>query len=506
MSGSRTLSFALQDRLASDRYLLYILLAHVPFVGFIVPLGHDTGGFALGASVLIGIIAVGAWMALQGSRACSAIFAACLMAFSAVMIQARLGQIEMHFHIFAALALVITYRDWLPIVSAAGVIAAHHLILTALQQSGAQFLGMPVMLFNHAATFGMAFLHAGFVVFESSVLIFFAIRMAAERREALQIISVVRTFGDSKDLTGRLDHEGGSHTALHFNDMMSQFGELIEKVRHLATHLRTSSADLTSVSEKTSGIIREQHGQTDQAAAATNQMAATIQEVAHNAQLAAEAAGRASEAASEGRTTADHAVELTEATHGTLGDASSTVERLVEKVGSIQSFVASINEISDQTNLLALNAAIEAARAGEHGRGFAVVADEVRNLSRRTQEFTQEIGSTVEELSDSAEAALAAIDMGLTRSSETTRSIRQTVEAIARIEAAIADVNGMNEQIASASEQQAVASSQISESVQLVASRNSDIVGEAEATRTMAERLESTILDVESLVRDYRTA
>ena len=99
-----------QQAVSTDRQLLFILLAHVPVVGLLVPLGYDTHGFALVSSSLIGALAVMGYRFLRGTRTCSTLFAVCLMLFSAVMIQAQLGRIEMHFHIFAALALVIIYQ------------------------------------------------------------------------------------------------------------------------------------------------------------------------------------------------------------------------------------------------------------------------------------------------------------------------------------------------------------------------------------------------------------
>lgn len=501
---SETLTIQQRERLRSDRYVFFILLAHVPVVALLIPLEFDTKVFAAVASVCLGLIVSIGYAALRGTRACSVFFAACLMAWSAIMIQSQLGRVEMHFHIFAALALVIVYRDWLPVAFGAGVIAVHHLVLTALQQAGVTLGSMPVMLFDHPATYGMAFLHAAFVVFEAGILMFFALRMAMERNQAFQIIEIVQAFGASKDLSGRLDSTGDALTARYFNEMMEQFSELIGKVRALSGQLSRSADELTRVSDHTGRIVAEQHSETDQAATATDQLRTTIHEVARNAQQASDSASHASESAASGRQHAEHAMQLTEATNTALNDSSRMVSELVEKVKSIGTFVASISDISDQTNLLALNAAIEAARAGEHGRGFAVVADEVRNLSRRTQEFTREIGSTIDELTSVSETTFAAIEIGQVRSGETSGSVRSTAEAIRSIENAIASVSDMNHQIAAAAEEQATASAEINEGVHRVVSRNAEVVHEAERTRTMAKHLEQVIGDVDALVRDYQ--
>lgn len=500
-----TASLLKEERQRTDWQMLMILFAHIPVVGLLIPLGHDSFGFATVAALLVGGISGGTYLLCRGERVCSVIFATCLMLFSAIMIQAQLGRIEMHFHIFAALALVIMYRDWLPVVVGAGVIAVHHLVLTGLQLSQVTVGQMPLVIFNYDVSWSIAFLHAAFVVFEAGILVFFAIRMASERRESRNIVGIVRAFGARKDLTGRLDNVEKSLTAASFNELMDQFSSLIGKVGTLSGQLRDSADALMDVSNHTNRIVGEQQQQTDQAATATNQMAATIQEVAQNAQVASESAARASEASSEGGRHVERVEQLTEATNTVLSDSSRMVNELVEKVKSIDTVIASINDISDQTNLLALNAAIEAARAGEHGRGFAVVADEVRSLSRRTQEFTSDIGATIGDLANVSEAALAAIEMGQTRSRETTDAVHQAGDAINAIRRAIGEVSSMNDQIASASEQQAATSSQINDSIQKMVTQNSDVVTEAGKARQMAEDLERIVGEVDAVIREYRT-
>ncbi|WP_227519713.1 methyl-accepting chemotaxis protein [Marinobacter sp. ANT_B65] len=494
-----------QELLSTDLNMLWLLLAHVPVVALIVPWGYGTYSFAITASLALGILAIAGYSMLRGTRACGVLFSMCLMLFSATMIQAQLGRIEMHFHIFSALALTIAYRDWLPVLAAAGLIAVHHLVLTALQLSEVSIGGMPVMLFNYGCSWSITAVHAAFVVFEAGILSFFAIKMAAEQKRSREIIALVNAFDHERDLRGRLNNAKGDLAATAFNTMMTRFAELIDSVRGLSGQLHTSASALTAAGTTTYRIIDAQQAQTDQAAAATNQMTATIQDVARNAQSAAESSNRSTEASAEGARHIQSAIAMTEATNSALADSSHMVSELVDKVQSIGAFIASINDISDQTNLLALNAAIEAARAGEHGRGFAVVADEVRNLSRRTQDFTTEIRATIDGLANVSEATLAAIEMGQTRSRETLGAMTQTGKAIADIEAAIAQVSGMNLQIASATEQQAVASGEINQSVQQVAEQSQEVAQEAAKSQAMAGEISRMIAEVDALITEYKT-
>lgn len=494
---------AREDRLRNDRQLLIILLLHFPVVAFLVPINYGTTMFALLATVLVCVIALAAYWLLRGTRYCSVVFSLCLMLFSAIMIQAQLGRIEMHFHIFAALALLTIYRDWLPVVIAAGFIALHHLFLTALQLSGASLGAMPLMVYNYGCSWGIAFMHAAFVVFEAAILILFALRMGAEREQSYRMIALIHAFSNDKDLSERLS--GEAVTVRTFNDMLDQFSGLISRLRDLSTLLLSNANHLNQVSSKTGEIVSFQQAQMEQAAAATHQMSTSIQDVSGNAHRASQAAIEATEGVEQGSQRMVEAVSLTRNTKQVLEQALLAVKELESKVGAITTLSDQINDISEQTNLLALNAAIEAARAGESGRGFSVVADEVRSLSRRTYEFTNEIRQTTGELKTVSDSAIDAIERGQSHASETNDAVAETRRVIEVVQQAIHAVSDMNTQIAAASEQQAATSSEINRNIHQVVDRNGDIVAETGKLNAMARELDASIEQLEQAVGHYRT-
>lgn len=504
MNTTVKLDQARQDTLRSDKQLLIILMLHFPVVAFIVPINYGTSLFAFIASGLVCGIALAAYVLLRGTRACSLIFAICLMLFSAVMIQTQFGRIEMHFHIFAALALLTIYRDWLPIVIGAGFVALHHIALTALQLGNASLGDMALMVYNNGCSWGITFIHAAFVVFEASILVFFALRMGAEREQSYRMIALIHAFSSDKNLSERLP--GQAVTVRTFNDMLDQFCHLIIRLRDLSTLLSGNAEHLNQVSSKTEDIVSFQQSQMEQAATATHQMSTTIQEVSANAHAASRAAIDATEGAAQGSKKMIDAVGLTENTKQVLEQALVAVKELEMKVSAITTLSDQINDISEQTNLLALNAAIEAARAGESGRGFSVVADEVRTLSRRTYEFTNEIRQTTSDLRAVSDGAINAIEAGQKHAAETTDAVAETRRVIEVVQKAINAVSDMNTQIAAASEQQAATSSEINQNIHQVVDRNGDIVAETGKLNAMARELEASIEQLEQVVVMYRTA
>ena len=244
--------------------------------------------------------------------------------------------------------------------------------------------------------------------------------------------------------------------------LLSALSVMQENLRRTLAELGDSSHQLASTSEEMTAVtedslrgVQRQNDEINQAATAINQMSAAVEEVARNAALASSAAQDSSQSAENGRQRVGETVNVINELHKAVGATATEIDGLAVQVQSISGVLDVIRGIADQTNLLALNAAIEAARAGEAGRGFAVVADEVRALAHRTQQSTAEIEKMIASIQGGASKAVNA----MSHSSERARASLDVAEAagkaLAEITAAIVQINERNTTIASATEEQA---------------------------------------------------
>ena len=250
-----------------------------------------------------------------------------------------------------------------------------------------------------------------------------------------------------------------------FNHMGERFQSALHDVGRSAEQLAAASEETSVVTENTSESMRKQQNEISLVATAMNEMHATANEVAQSASLAADAAHHADEEALVGRDVSLQTIEAIESLASAVEHATGVIEALAKDSEEIGSVLDVIRSIAEQTNLLALNAAIEAARAGEAGRGFAVVADEVRTLASRTQNSTEEINNMVTRLQRGAVQAVEAMEAGRT---EARAGVEQTLKTTACLESivkAISTINDMNVQIASAAEEQSAVSEEITRSV-----------------------------------------
>lgn len=247
--------------------------------------------------------------------------------------------------------------------------------------------------------------------------------------------------------------------------MASSLSAMISNINQASGEISNSAEQLASATTQTSQGMNEQQLETDQVATAMDEMANSVQEVARSAAAAAHAATDATHQAKSGFDVVNKTlknIELLDSEMTNSADEISTLKRESENIGSILDV---IRDIAEQTNLLALNAAIEAARAGEQGRGFAVVADEVRTLAQRTQDSISQIEKLISQLQSGAQQAVTAIDSGQQQAKLTVSDAMKAGEALDKILQSINTINDMNSQIASASEQQSLVAETINMNV-----------------------------------------
>ncbi|MGS0736639.1 MULTISPECIES: methyl-accepting chemotaxis protein [unclassified Pseudomonas] len=248
----------------------------------------------------------------------------------------------------------------------------------------------------------------------------------------------------------------------------------------------------------------EQANRTSSVAAAINELGAAAQEIAQNASLASQHSSAASHLASDGQKVVQQTIQAMNLLSEKISSSCVNIESLNSKTVNIGQILEVITSISQQTNLLALNAAIEAARAGEAGRGFAVVADEVRNLAHRTQDSAQQVQKMIEELQVGAREAVVTMTESQRQSETSVTIANQAGDRLSSVTGRIGEIDGMNQSVATATEEQTAVVESINVDITQINTLNQDGVGNLKSTLEACADLEHQAATLQHLVGTFR--
>ncbi len=325
------------------------------------------------------------------------------------------------------------------------------------------------------------------------------------QREFARISEVIEAV-TAGDLTRQLDveHDDEVGTLMRkINQMVSDLGKLIREVHIAGNSLGEASEQISSAAEEMSSGSSEQANQTNEVATAMEQMSRTIIESSKNATDAAEMARKAAQLANEGEKVFQDTIGGMTKIAQIVNKSAETVDKLGKSSAQIGEIIQVIDDIADQTNLLALNAAIEAARAGEQGRGFAVVADEVRKLAERTTSATKEIASMIKRIQSETTQVVTAMTQGNIEAENGMKLADRAADSLSEIITSVNSVMSMINQIAAASQEQSSASEQISHNVENISTVAKQVSGAAADMAKTAETLNSLTAHLRSLIERF---
>ncbi len=289
------------------------------------------------------------------------------------------------------------------------------------------------------------------------------------------------------DLTARVDVKGRDEVGslgANFNRFVGKLQNIVCEISESTHKMADSAGDLAEFTVTTRNSVEKQKDETEQVATAVIEMTATTQEVAKNAEQASNAAMRADEETQSGNKVVQETIRTIESLAREVTGTATVIDKLNSDSDNIFTILDVIKGVAEQTNLLALNAAIEAARAGEQGRGFAVVADEVRTLAQRTQESTLEIQTVVDSLQSGSRQSVEAMNRSRQIADKTVEQAAKAGESLAKIENAVSTILDMNTQIATAAEEQQAVSEEIGRNISTIQSMSEEA---AESARRTAE-------------------
>ncbi|WP_103735037.1 methyl-accepting chemotaxis protein [Pseudomonas sp. GZJR-8] len=446
-----------------------------------------------------GIVLTALYRVIGGTRVMRCALGAGLMVMAALHINQAHGVIESHFGIFALLAVLTFYRDWLPILVAALTIAVHHLVFHALQHQGLQ-----VFVMEHHGGWTMIFVHAFYVLMETVALLYLAVHSQAEAVESQEMLEkMLAVTSQFTEQSAQGEDKVRVSLAKRFDHFLQQLTHLIDGVARDSHGLGQLGQELACASGTLEKGARHQLVQIGEMNGSMQRMEDAMGHITVQVEQAVEHAGQASQQIVRGQESVGRAQLEISQLASRINGTESTVQSLAVQAEQIGSVLEVISSIANQTNLLALNAAIEAARAGEQGRGFAVVADEVRSLAQRTALSTQEIKTIIEGLQHGSREAVEAMHASREGVERCVQDSQLAVQMLRAVGEDIAHIDQLNGHIVATTREQTSANLEIVERLQSVQSIAQSTADDVETLARSSERLPPIAVRLDALGRRF---
>lgn len=463
-----------REMLRMDRFMVLFVAAHWPVAALLVPWGYGTHMLGLVAGGGASLLAVVGFFLLRGQLALRVLNGTLLMVFSSLFITQQFGRIEMHFHIFGCLAFLIMYRDWRVYVGPVLYVVLHHGLGNYCQSNGIELAGIPIITFNYGAGWDIVLLHAVFVVFEVSVLIPYSVhlrRQFSRQQAAFQELEYLRE-------SERIAFETGTKQA-------------VESLDQISTNLAESSSKLSDRSQSQASSMEEMAAGLEQAAASIEGIGNTTGELDDKIRRAAARTGSLAESAREMAGRVHGAADIVRSTNEGASQTNQTqqtlsgaMQRVRDSSIRMTEILAIIEDIADKVNLLSLNASIEAARAGDSGRGFSVVAQEISRLADRTAQSTKEIRTLIDSTGQETKASTEAME-------QSNRVFGALLKDVRSLESIVSDLS-------SAVEQQSVVYDELAGELSAISDRSAQI---RESMGEQKSSVEEMVRNVENVNR-----
>jgi len=493
----------------TDKILLLSVIVFSISVAFITSFQYDYFMLGISGGLIISMVCIAAYKTMLGTVMCRVIMATALTGLLAITVQQSNGLGEGHFLFFVGFTLLIRYRDILPLLVFVGTVVVHHILFTYCQSIGLELWGQPINMFSWGEQTGWGILapfiyHVFFAVLALIVSTYYIYEGNKQFVESNLVIGAVEKAAKG-DLSCQIDNSGNDSLLVEqVNDFLKRLHETFSQINQVTNTLATQSTDASNSAQIRTNQANEQQNEVGQVATAVTQMAAATQEIANNAEQTAIASNKTVQASEEGGEIANTCQQSITELAEQVSNASGIISELDRNSQQISGIVQTISSIAEQTNLLALNAAIEAARAGEQGRGFAVVADEVRVLSQRTHSSTQEITSMISVLQSSTQSAVKTMGGCHDLASTSVSDAERATESFANITDAIKNISDMATQIATAAEEQTAVTEEINRNTNSINEVSALFLIEAKKGVDDASELQGQAQKMGTLVNHYQ--